>query len=262
MTTELTKAAQQALEACPFCGADPQDARHIEYGRWAVTCRCGASGASANTGPNATDAAKIKAYSDARTTWNTRALTHPAQPTHITWDASGNRCVNGVPAEGGEAWAKTASELNHFAHTGKWPEESTAPPASQEQAQQPSIAGFKVVLDPTMPPGRIKFVQQPSGGEAVRRYTNAQALKCADKLNQSFTPTPLKDEAADHIRELVALTLATPKPEPMTEHQRGNLVMEHLGPAALAGDKMSPLDAFTLGIEATECFHGITKEQA
>jgi len=56
--------------------------------------------------------------------------------------------------------------------------------------------------------------------------------------------------------------LATPKPEPMTEHQRGNLVMEHLGPAALAGDKMSPLDAFTLGIEATECFHGITKEQA
>jgi len=46
-----------------------------------------------------------------------RALTQPAQP-----------------AEGGEAWAKTASELNHFAHTGKWPEDSTAPPASQEQA--------------------------------------------------------------------------------------------------------------------------------
>lgn len=78
MTTELTK----ALEACPFCGADPQDARHIEYGRWAVTCRCGASGASANTGPNATDAAKIKAYNDARTAWNTRALTQrPAAQT-------------------------------------------------------------------------------------------------------------------------------------------------------------------------------------
>lgn len=82
MTTELTKAAQQALEACPFCGGEPQDAHHIEYGRWAVTCRCGASGASANTGPNATDAAKIKAYSDARTAWNTRALTQrPAAPT-------------------------------------------------------------------------------------------------------------------------------------------------------------------------------------
>jgi len=82
MTTELTKAAQQALEACPFCGCEPQDAHHIEYGRWAVTCRCGAKGASANTGPNATDAAKIKAYSDARTAWNTRALTQrPAAQT-------------------------------------------------------------------------------------------------------------------------------------------------------------------------------------
>ena len=74
MTTELTKAAQQALMECPFCGSEPHDAHHIEYGRWAVTCRCGAKGASANTGPNATDAAKIKAYSDARTAWNTRAL--------------------------------------------------------------------------------------------------------------------------------------------------------------------------------------------
>jgi len=57
-------------------------------------------------------------------------------------------------------------------------------------------------------------------------------------------------------------TLATPKPEPMTEHQRGNIVMEHLGLPALMGDKMSPLDAFTLGIEATERFYGITKGEA
>ena len=75
MTEELKQAAQQALMECPFCGSEPHDAHHIEYGRWAVTCRCGAKGASANTGPNATDAAKIKAYSDARTAWNTRALT-------------------------------------------------------------------------------------------------------------------------------------------------------------------------------------------
>lgn len=74
MTEELKQAAQQALMECPFCGSEPHDAHHIEYGRWAVTCRCGAKGASANTGPNATDAAKIKAYSDARTAWNTRAL--------------------------------------------------------------------------------------------------------------------------------------------------------------------------------------------
>ncbi len=43
--------------------------------------------------------------------------------------------------------------------------------------------------------------------EVARRHTNAQALDCADRLNRSFPPTPLKDEAADHIRELVALTL-------------------------------------------------------
>lgn len=75
MTEELKQAARQALIECPFCGSEPHDAHHIEYGRWAVTCRCGAKGASANTGPNATDAAKIKAYSDARTAWNTRAIT-------------------------------------------------------------------------------------------------------------------------------------------------------------------------------------------
>lgn len=70
----------EQLKPCPFCGSEPHDAHHIEYGRWAVTCRCGATGASANTGPNATDAAKIKAYSDARTAWNTRALTQrPAE---------------------------------------------------------------------------------------------------------------------------------------------------------------------------------------
>lgn len=82
MSEELIKAAQQALMECPFCGSEPHDAQHIEYGRWAVTCRCGTKGASANTGPNATDAAKIKAYSDARTAWNTRALTQrPAAQT-------------------------------------------------------------------------------------------------------------------------------------------------------------------------------------
>ena len=257
MTTELTKAAHQALEACPFCGADPQDARHIEYGRWAVTCRCGASGASANTGPNATDAAKIKAYSDARTTWNTRALTHPAQPTHITWDASGNRCVNGVPAEGGEAWAKTASELNHFAHTGKWPEDSTAPPASQAQAQQPSEPNCDRSACGDFSPGPCDHPdchalrkQQPSGVEVVTRESALEAIEHVEQHNGPGR--------ADEARRM----LASPKPEPMTEQQRGNLVMEHLGLPALMGDKMSPLDAFTLGIEATERFYGITKGEA
>lgn len=58
---------------------DTLPARHIEYGRWAVTCRCGASGVCANTGPNATDAAKIKAYQDARSAWNTRTTIKQAE---------------------------------------------------------------------------------------------------------------------------------------------------------------------------------------
>jgi len=51
---------------------------------------------------------------------------------------------------------------------------------SQEQAQQPSIAGFKVVLDPTMPPGQIKFVQQPS--EFERAFPTSRRMAAVQKL--------------------------------------------------------------------------------
>lgn len=44
---------------------------------------------------------------------------------------------------------------------------------------------------------------------------------------------------------------------PLTEDQRGNLVIEHLGLSALTGGKMSPLDAFDLGLDAAEVAHGI-----
>ena len=82
---------------------------------------------------------------------------------------------------------------------------------------------------------------------------------CSATGKPVFVWRPLQDLLAKTGH---ALTLATPKPEPMTEHQRGNIVMEHLGLPALMGDKMSPLDAFTLGIEATERFYGITKGEA
>jgi hypothetical protein len=64
----------------------------------------------------------------------------------------------------------------------------------------------------------------------------------------------------DAMRWLVR-QLAT-RQEPMTEHQRGTLVMGNLVPVALEGVQMSLLDAFTLGIDATEAHHRITKEQA
>ena len=61
------------LLPCPFCGSAPYDAHHIEYGRWAVTCRCGVVGANSWTGPNATSESQIKAYNEARAAWNRRA---------------------------------------------------------------------------------------------------------------------------------------------------------------------------------------------
>lgn len=63
--------------------------------------------------------------------------------------------------------------------------------------------------------------------EAVRRYAEAYALQAVESLRR----------------------------EPMTEFQRGIMVMEYLGPEALTGGKMSVLDAFTLGIDAAEKFH-------
>ena len=50
--------------------------------------------------------------------------------------------------------------------------------------------------------------------------------------------------------------------EPLTDEHYNNLVMEHLGPHALTGGKMSVYDAFLLAIRATEAAHGIgTQEQ-
>ncbi len=56
---------------------------------------------------------------------------------------------------------------------------------------------------------------QTKGTDPVyRRHTDAEALSCADRLNQSFPPSSLKDEAADHIRELVAVAQAAPPQAP------------------------------------------------
>ena len=139
-------------------------------------------------------------------------------------------------------------------------------PASQEQAQQPSAqawaneTGLRQIECPSCGDLAVAYdPQQPSGGEVPGFLLFSQRKQIADDAGVQAT--------AD-TNAVIAATLrflrerANPKPEPMTEHQRGNLAIEQLGPAALAGDKMSPLDAFTLGIEATERFYGITKGEA
>ena len=49
-----------------------------------------------------------------------------------------------------------------------------------------------------------------------------------------------------------------PAPVPLTDDARGLLVIEHLGPNALLHKPMSIYDAFHMGIDAAESFHGIT----
>lgn len=44
---------------------------------------------------------------------------------------------------------------------------------------------------------------------------------------------------------------------PLTDEQFNDLVMQHLGPHALTGGKMSVYDAFLLAVRATEAAHGI-----
>ena len=141
-----------------------------------------------------------------------------------------------------------------------------------------------------------RLSQQPSGGDAVAEpgtvyvdvsgFTGTGKSAVAGEIEIAMRAIGLQVEWVDgqaeknmtgadwaHALEMykprvvirernIPLTIATPKPEQMTEHQRGSLVMEHLGLPALMGDKMSPLDAFTLGIEATERHYGITKGEA
>ena len=64
------------------------------------------------------------------------------------------------------------------------------------------------------------------------------------------------------VRRWAAAEWATSPPLwPLTEDQRFNLIVEHLGPSALTGGKMTPWEIFMLGIAACEAAHGITGEQ-
>lgn len=67
-----------------------------------------------------------------------------------------------------------------------------------------------------------------------------------------------RDEAEQFVSWINARIATPPARRPLTDHQRGDLVLEHLGPAALTGGKMSVYDAFLTGLSAAERAHGIT----
>lgn len=60
------------------------------------------------------------------------------------------------------------------------------------------------------------------------------------------------------IEALSAALALRPERVPMTDEALWTAVIEHLGPEALSGGRMSILDAFHLGITVAEAHHGIT----
>jgi len=140
-----------------------------------------------------------------------------------------------------------------------------APPASQEQAQQPSEDVrelSKWLNEETSAPinrqalARVLAVaQQPSGGEVkaapVGSYPAQDQAFYAfwySHMKGDLMQPPLADISHSTARYIWDSALATPKPEPMTDEQA----------LAINARYLTCLEC----IRATEAHHGITKEQA
>jgi len=175
-------------------------------------------------------------WNDCRQAMLDAATQAPAQ--HFSDCSSNNRgvpellgpCDCGVSeAEVPEAWAKTASELNHFAHTGKWPEDSTAQPAeavpagyvSSVETNSPLMCGLsdweRKGLIPlyTAPPASQEQAQQPSGGEVVA-WMYDFAIDGEVLRNWTTSDYSEIESHKPQVLNVRPLTLATTKPEPMT----------------------------------------------
>jgi hypothetical protein len=87
------------------------------------------------------------------------------------------------------------------------------------------------------------------------------ADEVAEFFGQSAAPVPAKCDGGTcglgGYCDNCPKQAAAPVPVPLTDQKRGDLVMEHLGPLALTGGKLSIYDAFLLGIDAAQQAHGI-----
>ena len=282
MTTE------NQLLPCPFCGSEPTD-HAIEphshsftldgfkmpdhKGSHVIECKCGA-GFVADT------------LNAATALWNARAaLTQPAQP------AEGGEAVKASwwmrETEDGFEWTDTAplvrqgwTPLYTAPPASHVPEADfgNTPPASQEQAQQPSEDVrelSKWLNEETSAPinrqalARVLAVaQQPSGGEV--KAAPVESYPAQDQAFYAFwyshmkgdlMQPPLADISHSTARYIWDSALATPKPEPMTDEQIANVVLQ----TVYAGDDSTPHRnawAREIGIpfaRAIEAHHGITK---
>ena len=113
----------------------------------------------------------------------------------------------------------------------------TTPPAAQPAPVQEPVAiphEWRKVLR------KLAFMARTSGGTAGHDSGLSAACEEAEALLSKLYTTP---PAA---------------PVPLTDHARGLLVVEHLGPNALLHKPISIYDAFHMGIDAAEAAHGIT----
>ena len=149
------------------------------------------------------------------------------------------------------------------------------PPASQEQAQQPSAqawaneTGLRQIECPSCGDLVVAYdPQQPSGGEV--KAAPVESYPAQDQAFYAFwyshmkgdlMQPPLADISHSTARYIWDSALATPKPEPMTDEQIANVVLQ----TVYAGDDSTPHRnawAREIGIpfaRAIEAHHGITK---
>jgi hypothetical protein len=104
--------------------------------------------------------------------------------------------------------------------------------------------------------------------EILAKYTgfngHRQWVKVGAWLHPGDCVAVLSPQRAVQLREgrtQYVEAAQSAKREPLTDEQFNDLVMQHLGPHALTGGKMSVYDAFLLAVRATEAAHGITKGQ-
>lgn len=103
-------------------------------------------------------------------------------------------------------------------------------------------------------------------GDEIRAIADEMDAQPADVTDEQIDTVIRRhwgDSAipTESVRQFARAILALrPERVPMTDEALWTSVIEHLGPEALSGGRMSILDAFHLGITVAEAHHGITAQ--
>lgn len=99
----------------------------------------------------------------------------------------------------------------------------------------------------------VGFAQVNTKGVRVTHKPTGISVTCDVARSQHTN----RQQAFEKLRAILAMR---PERVPMTDEALWTAVIEHLGPEALSGGRMSILDAFHLGITVAEAHHGITAQ--